>query len=492
MKKKYIIFSTVALVLLITLVTCFNYFKTPNNYVEDNTSKLTKITKGISMNLEQTAGAGDYKTVTQSGWPTEGYKFNEELSRCENGSTLSWDDTKKAVIVSGNLSDKCYVYFDIWIPTIADYCTSGTDLATCVKNFGDQGVDVSNIYIHNSSLPDGAGDNSYRFAGGDYNLTKKAKKDGRNSIIGGNNPVVQTSGVDLSNWADVSNPIYYVYYDNIMHFNTFAKALTYAINDGYLEKDNVKNFVCFGSDEKPCPYDNLYRIIGVFDDKVKLIKSTFITCDILGLNNCTSYGQLISDDWRNDFGYSNLKFDANLWSGGTNTWSESYINTEYLNTRLINNLGTTWSNKIVTTTWKVGGNTRANINSKNPSEAYTNEITSPTKNTTYSAKIGLMYVSDYGYSVQKNYWGETLLNFNGISIDGPLPLLNWMYMGATEWTISPDTTTTYDVFAIYYKGHIISTTVDDLSYYYRPVFFINSSISYVSGTGTQSDPIRIN
>lgn len=58
--------------------------------------------------------------------------------------------------------------------------------------------------------------------------------------------------------------------------------------------------MCFGSNEKPCPYDNLYRIIGVFDDKVKLIKSTFITCDILGINNCTSYGQVISDNWRND------------------------------------------------------------------------------------------------------------------------------------------------------------------------------------------------
>ena len=250
--------------------------------------------------------------------------------------------------------------------------------------------------------------------------------------------------------------------------------------------------MCFGSNEKPCPYDNLYRIIGVFDDKVKLIKSTFITCDILGINNCTSYGQVISDNWRNDFGYSNLKYYSTLWSSGTNTWSESYINTEYLNTRLINNLGTIWSNKIVTTTWKVGGNTAANIRSKTPSEAYTNEITSPTKNTTYSAKIGLMYVSDYGYSVQKNYWGEILFNYNGISIDGPLRLLNWMYMGATEWTISPDTTATYDVFAIYYDGRIINQTVDDLSFYFRPVFFLNSSVSYVSGTGTQSDPIRIN
>lgn len=109
MKKKYIVFSTVTLVLLVTLVT---YFKNTNTYVEDNSNSQTKKTKGISMNLEQNAGAGDYKTVTQSEWPTEGYIFNVELSRCENGSILKWDATQKTVIVSGNLSDKCYIYFD--------------------------------------------------------------------------------------------------------------------------------------------------------------------------------------------------------------------------------------------------------------------------------------------------------------------------------------------------------------------------------------------
>ena len=155
MKKKYIIFFIVTLVLLVALITSFNYFKTTNAYIDDSVNNQTKITKGISMNLEQTAGAGDYKTVTRSSWPTEGYKFNAELSRCENGSTLSWDDTKKAVIVSGNLSDKCYVYFDIYQPTLAEYIKSqytGTQ--------GDNG-----IYYHNSTLANGAGDNSYRYAG---------------------------------------------------------------------------------------------------------------------------------------------------------------------------------------------------------------------------------------------------------------------------------------------------------------------------------------
>ena len=33
---------------------------------ENKLNEITNITKGISMNLEQTAGAGDYKTVTQT------------------------------------------------------------------------------------------------------------------------------------------------------------------------------------------------------------------------------------------------------------------------------------------------------------------------------------------------------------------------------------------------------------------------------------------
>ena len=82
MKKKYIILSIITLVLLIAFVTSFNYFKTSDTYVENNSNNQTKITKGISMNLEQTAGAGDYKQVTQSNWPGDDYTFNAELSKC--------------------------------------------------------------------------------------------------------------------------------------------------------------------------------------------------------------------------------------------------------------------------------------------------------------------------------------------------------------------------------------------------------------------------
>ena len=119
MKNKKLLLCSI--LLIAGLIFKFNVTKNIN---EESLKPKGEKKNLLSMNLEQTAGAGDYKTVTQSEWPTDGYKFNSELSRCENGSKLSWDDTKKVVVVTGNLSDKCYVYFDIYQPTLAEYIKS--------------------------------------------------------------------------------------------------------------------------------------------------------------------------------------------------------------------------------------------------------------------------------------------------------------------------------------------------------------------------------
>ena len=169
-------------------------------------NKIKPSSSGIAMMLETSAGSGNYEMTTRSEWPTEGYVFNANLSKCENGSELSWDNENKKVLMSGNKSDKCYVYFDVYVKPqvlLADYVKS---LYT-----GTQGA--NNIYYHDTSLTNGAGDNSYRFAGA---------------------------------------------------------------------SDKVNNYVCFGSTQSPCPDDNKYRIIGVFGDKVKLIKSDYATTALLG------------------------------------------------------------------------------------------------------------------------------------------------------------------------------------------------------------------
>ena len=429
MKKKYRIILYTSIFLLCVVASIILVVKKSNSvYEEESKPKVVKHKSMLSMNLEQTAGAGDYKTVTQSKWPTEGYKFNAELSRCENGSTLSWDDTKKAVIVSGNLSDKCYVYFDIYQPTLAEYIKS--------QYTGTQGE--NNIYYHDSDLANGAGDNSYRYAGA-----------------------------------------------------------------------NPNNFVCFGTTESPCPTDNLYRIIGVFGENyhgvtgkqlVKLIKYDYMTTDELGTDG--DYSQTYKE-WRMDSTYKGTYGDGErigvyYWNykatgSATNTWSTSLLNKTNLNTNFINNIGTTWANKIATVTWKVGGNTWANIGTKTSSVAYTNEITNPvTTNTTdnattYSAKIGLMYVSDYGFAASPDAWTLTMSSYNNTTATNN----NWMYMGLYEWTISRYADLSDYAFFVLCVGRVFNYRVNGY-YGVRASFNLESSVSYVSGSGSMSDPIVIN
>ena len=68
-KKISLIITIVFIVSLfigVILLTYSKYLKNNNIYEEENNNKPTIISQDISMNLEQTAGAGDYKTVTQS------------------------------------------------------------------------------------------------------------------------------------------------------------------------------------------------------------------------------------------------------------------------------------------------------------------------------------------------------------------------------------------------------------------------------------------
>ena len=261
---------------------------------------------------------------------------------------------------------------------------------------------------------------------------------------------------------------------------------------------NPNNYVCFGSNESTCPTDNLYRIIGVFGNNVKLIKYDYATSSLLGTDG----------DYKGQYTYGNSTYKGNnyaniasyYWNNSTqtNTWSESVLNKTNLNTNFITNIGSEWANKIATTTWKVGGNTWENVGDTVPATAYQNEIVNPvTTNTTdnateYSAKIGLMYVSDYGYAAEPSAWTRKLSydSGNGYS-NAAVTSVNWMYMGLYEWTLSLYADNSGDAFRVngdgfvYYGGVYGNNAV-------RPSFNLESSITYVSGSGSASDPMVIN
>jgi len=398
-KKKITIILLVFLAIFSTIMLVVNKDNVEITNEVGNKSK--KSNNLLTLNLEQTAGAGDYKTVTQSEWPTEGYKFNTELSRCENGSELSWDDVNKKILMSGVSADKCYVYFDI--ARFDKLCNTSTLACHVAKLYtGTQGE--NGIYYHNTSLTNGAGDNNYRYAGA-----------------------------------------------------------------------NPNNYICLGSDATTCPDDNLFRIIGVFGDKVKVIKDKSVV---------------------------KMHWDTSNY----NTWSISSLNT-YLNGTYLTSMGTL-SDKIDVATWKVGGNTWDNISVSTAKEVYDYEIKNPsttasTGETEYSAKIGLMYVSDYMFAVLQDNWTLVAYNSNDATKDyRAIKAENWLYLGSDEYTITRSSKNSGEVFAIYSSGEVYSYSVSCDSgeplpcsvyaKYARPSFYLISSVEYSGGTGTSSDPIRIN
>ena len=353
------------------------------------------------------------KTITASPSKEEQYTLKLTFVNYEGDQTEN---------TTSGLSAKVMIQKESMVNSLASYITN---LYT-----GTQGE--NGIYYHDSNLTNGAGDNSYRYAGA---------------------------------------------------------------------SDQVNNYVCFGSNVTPCPTDNLYRIIGVFGDKVKLIKSDYATSALLGADG--DYSKMYTaNNWDNSAykGNNLANVAAYNWNkSNQNTWSLSNLNKTNLNINFITNIGADWANKIDMTTWKVGGNTWASIGTQPAKTAYQNEIVSPvTTNsqdnaTELKAKIGLMYVSDYMYAVPQDKW--TLVGYNSdASKDYRAAIsVNWMYMGLYEWTISRSAGNSYDAFDVSRTGYAYHSIVGlNGAYGVRPVFNLSSSVNYVSGSGTAADPIRIN
>ena len=173
-------------------------------------------------------------------------------------------------------------------------------------------------------------------------------------------------------------------------------------------------------------------------------------------------------------------------SNESNIWSNSTLNTGTLNGTYINGLGTTWSDMIETHTWKVGGGS-FNLPNELPKTAYNYEIGSNSSSTIYSAKIGLMYVSDYGYAASPANWTTTLNNYDNNTNRNN----NWMLLGSDEWTISRTSHNTSGAFYVRYTGYVHGYGVKDYILGVRPSFYLKSNVALTSGDGSQNSPFRI-
>ena len=98
-------------------------------------------------------------------------------------------------------------------------------------------------------------------------------------------------------------------------------------------------------------------------------------------------------------------------------------------------------------------------------------------------KIGLMYASDYGYAASNSNWTTALWDYSSTASS------NWLYLDLNVWAITRDSVTSKYAFYVNF-GRVNSFGVGG-RYAVRPSFYLTSSTTYVSGSGSSADPIRI-
>ena len=284
---------------------------------------------------------------------------------------------------------------------------------------------------------------------------------------------------------------------------------------------NPNNYVCFGSNASTCPNGNLYRIIGqvpvdvVIDDQTtpitterqmlyKIIKNDYLTATEVSTGTGTYDSTLHPSTYSGPSGNQYVNDPQGYyWSGSSNnqnnTWSVSTLNTSGLNGEYLTYLGSTWSSKIENVMWKVGGGDNSQIGRTTPMSAvYQNEITesgihvtnAPTDGKTeLPAKVGMMYVVDYGYAAPNTAWSTEPYSYENSGIKEN----NWLYRGINEWFITRGAKQSYNAYNISNGGNVGGEKIYDKALSARPTIYLNSAtiIDMSTHAGTASDPYRI-
>ena len=258
--------------------------------------------------------------------------------------------------------------------------------------------------------------------------------------------------------------------------------------NGYrYEGKNPNNYVWFNNE--------YWRIIGVFDTEVVKSDNTtenkslvkIIRADVLdGL----AWDKSNTNDWT-AASLNKLLNGAyyNAQDGTSSGYCYGYSTTATANCDYTKKgIQSGYRNMIANVTWHLGGyssesaTTEAFYGYERGTTVYSGR---PTKTTGY---IGLMYPSDYGYSVLSSSCARTinLGSYNSGTCAGQ----SWLYGKGHEWTISPYSSYDCFVFDLGSYGYLHYSHAR-YGYGARPVLYLDASVYKIDGEGILDKPYII-
>lgn len=326
-----------------------------------------------------------------------------------------------------------------------------------------------------------------------------------------------------------------ILYNNASKTAVINNSITYQYDTTHsLMKDVGDNIRYYGSSPNNYIYFNcsdysnqssstceIWRIIGAFDDKLKLMRNDSIgTIEydndkedtyLVGLSNNDNIQKtndllyIIDTESKRMTSIKNVPGKVDTDDSGTNDYSVSSLQ-KILNNYYYNSKNYSGNSSYTFTNIGIKNDVTRNIISSNnyylggiqyglnyyANEIYQSERSSEVYDgnaTTWTGKIAIPYPSDYGYAVDLNKCSESLVLYN----DTACISNSWISSMFTSdtWLLNPRADTSNQSSSIS-SNKVLPTVGVDSKYAVFPTLYLNSELSIKSGTGSSSDPYQLN
>ena len=261
--------------------------------------------------------------------------------------------------------------------------------------------------------------------------------------------------------------------------------------------NKVNNYIYFNCETYPDTNCEVWRIIGIVDGKVKIIREESI--GNLAWDHDKNQGattNTYSNNWEtsslqlflNGLYYNRNTTEKYTYLSGSNGTTETELNLVTIGIK--NNTRSMISESI----WYLGGKQMTNASGFFPKEMYSHERTNIIGTTivngnayTINANIGIMYPSDYGYGTNLTNCNKNLYEYSSCKMN------NWLSNSPSQWLITPYPF--YKSYSWYIAPSGSVGSSDDVSqpnWGVRPVLYLEQSLLLSEvGDGSSGNPYRL-
>ncbi len=269
------------------------------------------------------------------------------------------------------------------------------------------------------------------------------------------------------------------------------------------------NYVYFNCETYPDTNCEIWRIIGIFDGKLKLIRGSQIGKYSWDNKNTSTGAE--SSNGKNDWTTSRLmkllnpsdyyKVDSNDNNLGQSLYYNSTSGKCYSNQNNATTNCDFTSTGIKDTTRNMIAETTYNLGGWNNNSVYPNQIYEYERGTTvytgrlptWTGKIALAYPSDYGYAADFNQCNQTLYDY----INNTCTSNNWMKAIITNsgsnigWLLTPRSGYSSDAWVVISGGNVGYYSYAYFAYGVVPVLSLSPELGIESGDGSSSNPYKL-